>query len=214
MAGPPLYFEAAAVITALVLLGQVLELRARGRTAGAIKALLGMAPRTARIVRADGREEDVALEQVQVGDLLRVRPGEKIPVDGVIVEGASSIDESMITGEPLPVAKSAGERVIGATVNSTGSFVMRAEHVGASDGARANRPHGRRGATQPRADPAPRRYRFRLFRPDGNRRRSRYLRDLVSLSVRRPRSLMRSSRPSLSSSSRVHARLVWRLRWP
>jgi Cu+-exporting ATPase len=132
MAGPPLYFEAAAVITALVLLGQMLELRARGRTAGAIKALLGMSPRTARIVRADGREEDVALDHVQVGDLLRVRPGEKIPVDGVIVEGVSSIDESMITGEPLPVAKSAGERVIGATVNGTGSFVMRAEHVGAA----------------------------------------------------------------------------------
>jgi Cu+-exporting ATPase len=128
---PPLYFESAAVITTLVLVGQVLELRARGRTAGAIKALLGMAPRTARIVRADGRAEDVALEQVQVGDLLRVRPGEKIPVDGVIVEGASSIDESMITGEPLPVARSAGERVIGATVNGTGSFVMRAERVGA-----------------------------------------------------------------------------------
>jgi P-type Cu+ transporter len=131
MAGPPLYFESAAVITALVLLGQVLELRARGRTAGAIKALLGMSPRTARIVRTDGREEDVVLEQVQVGDLLRVRPGEKIPVDGVIVEGASSIDESMITGEPLPIARSAGERVIGVTVNGTGSFVMRAEHVGA-----------------------------------------------------------------------------------
>jgi len=132
MAGPPLYFEAAAVITALVLLGQVLELRARGRTAGAIKALLGMAPRTARIVRDDGREEDVALENVQVGDRLRVRPGEKIPVDGTIIEGASSIDESMITGEPLPVAKNAGESVIGATVNGTGSFVMRAEHVGAT----------------------------------------------------------------------------------
>jgi Cu+-exporting ATPase len=129
-AAPPLYFESAAVITTLVLVGQVLELRARGRTAGAIKALLGMAARTARIVRS-GREEDVALEQVQVGDLLRVRPGEKIPVDGVIVEGASSIDESMITGEPLPVARSAGERVIGATVNGTGSFVMRAERVGA-----------------------------------------------------------------------------------
>ena len=132
MAGPPLYFEAAAVITALVLLGQVLELRARGRTAGAIKALLGMAPRTARIVRADGREEDIALDHVQVGDLLRVRPGEKIPVDGTIVEGVSSIDESMITGEPLPVAKRAGGVVTGATVNGIGSFVMRAEHVGAT----------------------------------------------------------------------------------
>jgi Cu+-exporting ATPase len=128
---PPLYFEAAAVITALVLLGQVLELRARERTAGAIKALLRLAPPTARIVRADGAEEDLALERVHPGDLLRVRPGEKIPVDGVIVEGASSVDESMITGEPLPSAKRAGERVIGATVNGTGSFVMRAERVGA-----------------------------------------------------------------------------------
>jgi P-type Cu+ transporter len=129
---PPVYFEAAAVITALVLLGQVMELRARGRTAGAIKALLGMAPRTARIVRTGGIEEDVALELVTPGDLLRVRPGEKIPVDGVIVEGLSAVDESMITGEPLPVEKSSGERVIGATINGTGSFIMRAEHVGAA----------------------------------------------------------------------------------
>ncbi|MBI3760014.1 MAG: heavy metal translocating P-type ATPase, partial [Deltaproteobacteria bacterium] len=128
----PVYFEAAAVITALVLLGQVMELRARGRTAGAIKALLGMAPKTARIVRSGGIEEDVALELVQPGDLLRVRPGEKIPVDGVIVEGVSAVDESMITGEPLPVEKSPNERVIGATINGTGSFVMRAERVGAS----------------------------------------------------------------------------------
>ncbi len=128
---PPVYFESAAVITALVLLGQVLELRARERTAGAIKALLGLAPPTARIVRADGAEEDVALERVQPGDLLRVRPGEKIPVDGVIVEGSSTVDESMITGEPLPAKKSAGERVIGATVNGTGAFVIRAERVGA-----------------------------------------------------------------------------------
>src|ERR1700722_9402235 len=112
---PPVYFEAAAVITTLVLLGQVLELRARTRTAGAIKALLGLAPRTARIVGADGVEEDVALDRVQPGDKLRVRPGEKIPVDGQIIEGASSIDESMITGEPLPVEKGAADRVIGAT---------------------------------------------------------------------------------------------------
>jgi Cu+-exporting ATPase len=129
---PPVYFESAAVVTALVLLGQVLELRARERTAGAIKALLGLAPPTARIVRADGAEQDVALDQVQAGDLLRVRPGEKIPVDGVIVEGASTIDESMITGEPLPSEKHAGDRVIGATVNGTGSFLMRAERVGAA----------------------------------------------------------------------------------
>jgi Cu+-exporting ATPase len=128
---PPVYFEAAAVITALVLLGQVLELRARGRTAGAIRELLGMAPRTARIVRLGGIEEDAPLDRVQPGDLLRVRPGEKIPVDGVIVEGAGAIDESMITGEPMPVEKAAGDRVIGATVNGAGSFVMRAERVGA-----------------------------------------------------------------------------------
>ncbi len=128
---PPIYFEAAAVITALVLLGQVLELRARGRTAGAIRALLGMAPRTARIVRPDGAEEDVALDRVTPGDSLRVRPGEKIPVDGAVIEGSSAVDESMITGEPMPVGKTAGDRVIGATVNGSGSFVMRAERVGA-----------------------------------------------------------------------------------
>jgi Cu+-exporting ATPase len=129
---PPVYFESAAVITALVLLGQVLELRAREQTSGAIKALLGLAPRTARVVRADHSEEDVALDRVQTGDFLRVRPGEKIPVDGVIVEGASAVDEALITGEPLPVGKGADDRVIGATVNGTGSFVMRAEQVGAN----------------------------------------------------------------------------------
>jgi Cu+-exporting ATPase len=127
----PVYFEAAAVITALVLLGQVLELRARSRTSAAIKMLLGLAPKTARIVRAGGREEDIALDQVQPGDILRVRPGEKVPVDGVVTEGASAIDESMVTGEPIPVEKHAGERVIGATVNGTGSLLMRAERVGA-----------------------------------------------------------------------------------
>jgi P-type Cu+ transporter len=124
------YFEAAAVITALVLLGQVLELRARSRTSAAIKMLLGLAPKTARIVRADGREEDVAIEQVKPGDQLRVRPGEKVPVDGVVVEGSSAIDESMVTGEPIPVEKHQGDRVIGATINGTGGLLMRAEHVG------------------------------------------------------------------------------------
>ncbi len=127
----PVYFEAAAVITTLVLLGQVLELRARSRTGAAIKALLGLAPKTARRVRDDGREEDVALDVVQRGDRLRVRPGEKIPVDGVVLEGASAVDESMVTGEPMPVEKRAGDRVIGATVNTTGTFIMRAERVGA-----------------------------------------------------------------------------------
>jgi len=127
----PVYFEAAAVITALVLLGQVLELRARSRTSAAIKMLLGLAPKTARIVCAGGREEDIPLDQVHPGDILRVRPGEKIPVDGVVTDGASAVDESMVTGEPIPVEKHAGERVIGATVNGTGSILMRAERVGA-----------------------------------------------------------------------------------
>ncbi len=127
----PVYFEAAAVITALVLLGQVLELRARSRTSAAIKMLLGLAPKTARIVRDDGREEDIALDQVKPGDRLRVRPGEKVPVDGTVTEGSSAIDESMVTGEPIPAEKHAGDRVIGATVNGTGSLLMRAERVGA-----------------------------------------------------------------------------------
>ncbi|TAM78270.1 copper-translocating P-type ATPase [bacterium] len=128
--GVGVYFEAAAVITTLVLLGQVLELRARSQTNAAIKALLTLAPKTARRINADGTEEDVPLESVHVGDNLRVRPGEKIPVDGVVIEGASSIDESMISGEPLPVEKVAGDKIIGATVNGTGSFVMEARRVG------------------------------------------------------------------------------------
>jgi Cu+-exporting ATPase len=126
----PVYFEAAAMITVLVLLGQVLELRARSRTNNAIKLLLGLVPKTARIVRSDGKEEDIPLERVQVGDVLRVRPGEKIPVDGQVVEGSSAVDESMVTGEPIAVEKSAGERLIGATMNGTGGLVMRAEKVG------------------------------------------------------------------------------------
>ena len=125
------YFEAAAVIVTLVLLGQVLELRARSQTGAAIKALLGLAPKTARKVNADGSEEDVPLDEIQVGDSLRVRPGEKVPVDGVVLEGSTSVDEAMITGEPLPVAKRAGDTVIGATINRTGSVVIRAEKVGA-----------------------------------------------------------------------------------
>ena len=125
----PVYFEAAAVITTLVLLGQVLELRARSATGKAIRALLGLAPKTARRV-TDSGEEDVPLSDVHVGDLLRIRPGEKVPVDGVVVEGHSSVDESMITGEPVPVEKAAGDKVTGATVNGTGSLLMRAERVG------------------------------------------------------------------------------------
>ena len=125
------YFEAAAVIVTLVLLGQVLELRARSRTGAAIRLLLGLAPRSARRIEADGREHDVPLEDVSVGDRLRVRPGEKIPVDGVVLEGGSAVDESMLTGEPMPLAKAPGDRVTGATVNGTGSLVLRAERVGA-----------------------------------------------------------------------------------
>jgi Cu+-exporting ATPase len=124
------YYEAAAVIVTLVLLGQVLELRARRRTGAAIRALLGLAPHSARRLEDDGREVDVALDSVRAGDRLRVRPGEKVPVDGVVLEGYSAVDESMVTGESLPAEKSPGERVIGATLNTSGSFVMRAERVG------------------------------------------------------------------------------------
>lgn len=124
------YFEAAAVITALVLLGQVLELKAREQTGGAIRALLDLAPKTARRIDENGNEEDVSLDQIKVGDLLRVRPGEKVPLDGVVVEGKSAVDESMVTGESMPVMKQADSKVIGATMNQTGSFVMKAERIG------------------------------------------------------------------------------------
>jgi P-type Cu+ transporter len=127
---PPVYFEAAAVITTLVLLGQVLELRARSATSGAIRALLGLAPKTARRLRDDATEEDVPIEHIHPGDLLRIRPGEKIPVDGVVVEGESVVDEAMVTGEPMPVPKHPVDRVIGGTVNGTGGLVMRAQRVG------------------------------------------------------------------------------------
>src|SRR5881398_535252 len=126
----PVYFEAAAVITTLVLLGQVLELRARQRTSGAIRALLNLAPQQAHLLAADGSETDVPLDQVKRGDKLRVRPGERIPVDGAILEGASAIDESMVTGEPMPVEKGAGDKVSGGTLNTSGSFIMEAERVG------------------------------------------------------------------------------------
>ncbi len=128
--GLPLYFEAAAVIVTLVLLGQVLELRARSKTSSAISELLKLAPTTAFRIAADGTEAEVALESVQVGDVLRVKPGTKIPVDGVVTEGASSVDESMLTGEPIPAEKTAGAKVTGGTVNQTGSFLMRAERIG------------------------------------------------------------------------------------
>jgi copper-(or silver)-translocating P-type ATPase len=125
-----LYFEAAAVITVLVLLGQVLELKARDRTGEAIRALMGLAPKTARRIARDGTESDVALSEIVVGDTLRVRPGEKVPADGVVVDGRSAVDESMVTGEPVPVEKTAGESVVGGTMNGTGALVMRAERVG------------------------------------------------------------------------------------
>ena len=127
---PDVYFEAAAAITTLVLLGQVMELRARSRTSAAIRALLDLSPKTARLITTSGAEKDISLDQVHPGDKLRVRPGEKVPVDGTVVEGRSSIDESMITGESLPVEKEPGGKVIGATINATGSFIMRAERVG------------------------------------------------------------------------------------
>ncbi|MBI5941132.1 MAG: heavy metal translocating P-type ATPase [Caulobacterales bacterium] len=127
----PVYFEAAAVITALVLLGQVLELRAREQTSGALKALLDLAPKTARRIRSDGSDEEVTLDLIVVGDRLRVRPGEKVPVDGEIVEGRATLDESMVTGESMPVTREVGEAVIGGAINKTGSFVMRADKVGA-----------------------------------------------------------------------------------
>jgi P-type Cu+ transporter len=129
--GPELYFEAAAVIVMLVLLGQVLELRARSRTSGAIKALLGLAPKTARLIAADGTESDVALDEIKVGDLIRVRPGEKIATDGNVTAGHSAVDESMVTGESIPVEKTEGAVVVGGTMNGTGGLVVRAERVGA-----------------------------------------------------------------------------------
>jgi Cu+-exporting ATPase len=125
-----LYFEAASVITVLVLLGQVLELKARSQTSSAIKALLGLAPKTARRISANGEEQDVDLKQIQVGDSLRVRPGEKVPTDGVLTEGSSSVDESMVSGEPIPVEKTKDAKVIGGTINGTGSFVMKTERIG------------------------------------------------------------------------------------
>lgn len=130
MESPAVYYEPAAVITVLVLLGQIMELKARAQTSSSMRALLNLAPATARVIRADGTEEDVPLSDVHKGDVLRVRPGEKVPVDGVVLEGSSSIDQSMITGEPIPVEKSPGDNITGATINGTGSFTMRAERVG------------------------------------------------------------------------------------
>ncbi len=158
------YFEAAAIITTLVLLGQVLELRARSQTSSAIKALLGLSPKTARLIHDDGREEDVPLDRVQVGDRLRVRPGEKVPVDGIVLDGATSIDESMVTGEPIPVEKSKGSKVTGGTVNAHRQCRDGGSTCRQRNSAGANRPHGQRSAAHARADPTTRRYRFSLFR--------------------------------------------------
>jgi Cu+-exporting ATPase len=124
------YFEAAAIIVSLTLLGQILELKARSSTSAALKALLGLAPKTARRLRADGTDEDIPLTHVHVGDHLRVRPGEKVPVDGEVIDGRSSVDESMLTGEPIPVEKALGAKVIGATINGVGALVIRADKVG------------------------------------------------------------------------------------
>ena len=126
------YFEAAVVIISLTLLGQVMELKARSQTSAAIKSLLGLAPKTARRIQADGSEEDIEIINVHVGDLLRIRPGEKVPVDGIVTEGSSAVDESMLTGEPVPVTKRLGDKVIGATLNTNGSLIMRSERIGSS----------------------------------------------------------------------------------
>ena len=172
------YFEAAAVITTLVLLGQVLELRAREQTSGAIRALLDLTPKTAHRINADGTEEEVTLDQVQVGDRLRVRPGEKVPVDGVVEEGRSSLDESLVTGESMPVTKTAGDTVIGGTINQTGSLVMRAEQGRPRHDAGPDRADGRRGPALPRTHPADGRPGGRLVRARRHRRRRRRVRRL------------------------------------
>ena len=158
-----LYFEAAATITVLVLLGQMLEAKARSQTGQAIRGLLGLAAKTAHRVR-DGKEEEVPVDDIEKGDVLRVRPGEKVPIDGLIIEGNSTLDESMITGEPMPVEKAVNDTVIGATVNQTGSFLVRAEKVGCGHAVIPNCPHGRGCAAQPDADSKTCRHGCRLFR--------------------------------------------------
>jgi Cu+-exporting ATPase len=150
------YYEAAAVVTVLVLLGQVIELRAREKTSGAIRALLRLAPKTARRLRTDGTDEEVAIEQIHVGDRLRVRPGEAVPVDGSVTEGISSVDESMVTGESMPVEKAAAAKVIGGSINGTGTLVITAERIGADYDVVSHRAHGQRGAAQPGTDPTSR----------------------------------------------------------
>jgi hypothetical protein len=171
----PLYFESAAVITVLVLLGQVLELRARAQTSGALVALMHLAPTSGRRVRGDGVDEDVALDLIQVGDLLRVRPGEKIPVDGQVTEGHVSVYESLVTGESMPVTKQPGDKVVAGALNLTGVFVMRAEKNGADTLLAQD---GERGPAQPRAHPTARRSGRGLVRAGGDRRRHGHLRGL------------------------------------
>ena len=161
------YYEAAAVIISLTLLGQILELRARSQTSAAIKSLLGLAPKTARRIRHDGTEEDIPLTHVHIGDMLRVRPGEKVPVDGAVLEGESAVDESMLTGEPLPVTKRPGDKLIGATINTSGSLVMRADKVGAQTMLVPDRPDGGQCAALAGADAAAGGHRCRLLRGRG-----------------------------------------------
>ena len=189
------YFEAAAVITVLVLLGQVLELRAREQTSGAIRALLDLAPKTARRITRDG-DEDIALDAIAVGDLLRVRPGEKVPVDGDVTEGARRVDESMVTGESMPVTKVGARQVIGGTVNQTGGLVMRAEKVGRDTMLARIVEMVARGAALPRADPAAGRSGGGLVRAGGDRGRDRWPSPPGRCSVRSRASPTAWSRPS------------------
>ena len=203
------YFEAAAVITVLVLLGQVLELRAREATSGAIKALLDLAPKTARRLNADGSDEEVALDSVAAGDRLRVRPGDKVPVDGELLEGRSSLDESMVTGESMPVTKEAGAKVIGGTMNQSGGFIMRADKVGRDTLLSADRADGREGAAVASTHTTPGRSGLGVVctdpsspSPFSRLRRGRYgARSRVSRTA--------SSPPSACSSSPARARSGW-----
>ena len=190
----PVYYEAAAVIVALVLVGQVLELRARERTGGAIRALLDLAPKTALRVDKSGKTETVPLAAVRVGDVLRVRPGDKVPIDGTVIEGRSSVDESMLTGEPVPVEKVAGDRVTGGTLNGTGSFDMRVDRTGAETTLAQVVEMVASSAALARAHPGARRYSVRLFRAGGDPRRGDRLLCLAVLRARRRRSPMPWSR--------------------
>ena len=202
------------MIMALVLLGQVLELRARSQTSAAIKLLLGLAPKTARIVRADGTEEDIPLEQVHPGDVLRVRPGEKVPVDGMVLEGSSSLDESMVTGESIPVEKTQGRT----PDRRHGERHRQSAHARRKSWCRhlagADRAHGERGAAFARTDPAPGRCRCRLFRSCGDTGRARHTWRHGASGDRNRAWRMPSSTPWPCSSSPVPARWDWPRRCP